>query len=805
MSKNHIIESINTLNQQYEEKKDPVQVYTTMLGEFISMSESAQGFIAELNNDGVLPASLTPLVSSVKGMKIEPGMVMEKIQTAQTEFSWLADHIKQALNSDKPYMATIPGAKNGKQNAAGNKEASPDNPEHSLLSLPLIAGQNMIGLVCLMDRPGGYDKKLADYLSPLCSASSHIASEIRQGKQLAENESVVETLLTLGNPFTAVLDANGHLGRINNNFSETLDVPKEAIQSTPFIRFVHPDDKPSVKAVLSSLTSQSGELNFDCRMKVNTGEYLDIRWRAASVGSGLVGINGEYAKSEISREGSKTAREIVPLAYLKFDKNGALRYYSPQAEELFAKEKVSLKIGETMESIYSELATAPNAWSNEESRAFVSERMEAFQSPGISTYRKLPSGTWWMEVDHPGLEEDTESVALIIDQTGLIKNKGRQQRKRTTQTIGQLTGGMAHYFNNLLTVIMGNLEMVSPYLGTNPKGQIIVQRALSAGERGADLIQQLLSFSKNQRLKSQSTDINRLILNLGSRFRENIPHNIEVQTKLSNQLDIVTVDKEKFEESLLHLVSNAGDAMPDGGVLTLTTENIDLKEGSLDICEEIKPGNYVMVSVQDTGQGIDRAVRDKIFDPFFTTKEVGKGNGLGLSVFHGFIHQSGGYLTVISESGKGATFNLYLPAIKAEEKPETLLRTKSQLAVGQGEKILLVEDDPGLRLLYVDILEKLGYVPFHAETGPAALDLLKNTKDIELLFTDIELPGGLNGVDLAETARKMQPDLKVLFTTGHTKTQIQKIGALNKEDFLIEKPYRVENLAMMLRALLHDK
>ncbi|MFO7641239.1 MAG: ATP-binding protein [Candidatus Competibacteraceae bacterium] len=391
-------------------------------------------------------------------------------------------------------------------------------------------------------------------------------------------------------------------------------------------------------------------------------------------------------------------------------------------------------------------------------------------------------------------------VARDITQRKQAEAQLRQARKM--EAIGQLTGGIAHDFNNLLAIIMGNLELLHEKLTGQPRLFEFAQQALKAADRGANLTRRLLAFARRQPLLAQPTDLNKLILGMLDLVRRTLGVTIQIDTALAPDLEPTLVDTDQFETALLNLVINARDAMPQGGRLTLETANVVLDEDYAATQEDLRSGPYVMLVVSDTGIGMAPAILERVIEPFFTTKAPGKGSGLGLSMVYGLVKQSGGHLTIYSELGQGTSVRLYLPRIQAKVNPVAETLPATAVPLGQGETILVVEDETDVRLFAVKALHALGYETLQAGDAETALGLLDAAPRIALLFTDIVLPGPMDGVRLATEARRRRPGLPVLFTSGYTEHALVGNGHLSEDVDLLAKPYRKADLGNKLRTLL---
>jgi PAS domain S-box-containing protein len=384
----------------------------------------------------------------------------------------------------------------------------------------------------------------------------------------------------------------------------------------------------------------------------------------------------------------------------------------------------------------------------------------------------------------------------------------RQAQKM--EAVGQLTGGVAHDFNNLLTVIQGGLEMIGRHVsGLEPSPAVAritrgKDMAVEGVRRASKLIERLLAFARQQPLDPRTIDANKLVSGLYELLRRSLGETISLETVLAAGLWRTQVDANQLENALVNLAVNARDAMPNGGKVTIETANCYLDDSYVNsITEPVAVGQYVMIAVADTGSGMDAAALEQAFEPFFTTKGVGKGTGLGLSQVYGFVRQSAGHVRIYSELGQGTTIKIYLPRHLGEEAAaeEHGRSGDAGRAIGV-ETILVVEDDEQLRYYATEALGDLGYRVLIAANGAAALDVLTRGHKVDLLFTDVVMPGGMNGRQLADEAQRRQPGLKVLFTTGYTRNAIVHHGRLDPGVEMIGKPYMFEELAARIRAVL---
>jgi signal transduction histidine kinase/CheY-like chemotaxis protein len=381
----------------------------------------------------------------------------------------------------------------------------------------------------------------------------------------------------------------------------------------------------------------------------------------------------------------------------------------------------------------------------------------------------------------------------------------RQSQKM--EAIGQLTGGVAHDFNNLLQIIIGSLERLRMRAeragGLDANYERLIEAAMQGGRRAAMLTQRLLAFSRRQPLAPKPTDINKLVTGMSDLLTRTLGESIEIEVVLAGGLWGVFVDENQLENALLNLAVNARDAMPAGGKLTIETSNAFLDEAYARAKQEVRPGQYVLLAVTDSGCGMTNDVLTKVFEPFFTTKEIGKGTGLGLSQVYGFIKQSHGHTEIYSEPGQGTTVKIYLPRQLSAAGGGAAPLADANVPVGDAHDcILVVEDEEGVRNLSVAILQDLGYAVLQAADGPAALAVLQQESCVRLLFTDVGLPKGMTGRQLADAAKQLQPELKVLFTTGYARNAIVHDGRLDQGGELITKPFSAAELGRRVRAIL---
>jgi len=494
---------------------------------------------------------------------------------------------------------------------------------------------------------------------------------------------------------------------------------------------------------------------------------------------------------------------VVDYAIFMLDREGRVTNWNTGAERIkgYAASEI---IGQHFSRFYTEEDRAEGI----PQRALATAvRTGKFEAEG---WRVRKDGTrFWANVLIDAIRDDAgELIGFAKVTRDMTERRAVEERLRQAQkmeAIGQLTGGVAHDFNNLLTVIFGNLETLQRRLPEKDDDDLrrLVEGAIRGATRAAQLTHRLLAFSRRQPLEPKPVNLNRLVAAASELLQRTLGERVAVETVLGAGLWWVQVDPSQLESALLNLAVNARDAMPEGGKLTIETANTYLDEAYAAGQDDLAPGQYVLLAVSDTGTGMSKEIIVRAFEPFFTTKAPGEGTGLGLSQVYGFIKQSGGHVKIYSEPGEGTTVKLYLPRLAtAPGQGESAEIGPVAPMARRGETILVVEDDDDVRAHSVDILRELGYRVIAAPDGPSALRILESEPEIRLIFTDIGLPGGLNGRHLAEEARRRYPALRVLYTTAYARNAILHQGRLEPGVDVVLKPFTYAALAAKIREVL---
>jgi len=579
-----------------------------------------------------------------------------------------------------------------------------------------------------------------------------------------------------------------------------------------FMQHVLPDDRDHVDRSSRLASAQRAHWHVECRIRRTDGE---VRWieihgspqgtTAAGGAARFSGVVQDITERKQVWEHEQRAQRLEGEIRVSEEKYRLLWEKAHDAILVLDQNGIVLEANRTTETISGlshddivgrslfRAATEPE----QEQRL---RKLLASDQAGTTQLRLSGGGgkRFDVEVSATRISADGQDLVLFIardvTQRLLLEQQLRQSQKM--DAIGQLTGGVAHDFNNILTVITGSIDLLVDDLADSPHLAAVARMIGEAATRAANLIGQLLAFARKQALQPHDTDINRLIIDTTRLLRPTLGEAIEINAMLGEDCWHAMIDPSQLSTALLNLAVNARDAMPKGGKLTFGSANVIFDDAFAEANPEVKPGAYVKIFVTDSGTGIPRAIRDRVFEPFFTTKAVGKGTGLGLSMVYGFVKQSGGHIKISSEEGQGTTIEIHLP--RSGEAAATSEASAASAPQGGHETILVVEDDPLVRHYAVTQLQSLGYATISAAMGPEALGLVDRGAKFDVLFTDVIMPGGMNGRQLADEIAKLRPGIPVLFTSGYSESAIAHNGQLDPEVALLAKPYRKPDLARMI-------
>ncbi len=635
------------------------------------------------------------------------------------------------------------------------------------------------------------------------TASRRTEHALRQ--QIEERRRIFDTSQDL----ILVIDPRGVLVQVSPSAATILGyAPKEMIGRNAS-EFLHADDLEVSRDEMRLARRGKRARNTDSRYVHKDGRIVTLSWMGAwsepvrryfFVGRDMT---ESRLAQETLRESEQLARGIIDTAldaFVQIDEKGDIRSWNFQAEKIFGWPREEV-LGRNSFDLITPISD------RDAHKAALASYVGSGQAWKFGRRREI------MALRRDGKEFKVElSIGAMQTREGFLFNgffrdlteriaaEDRIRQAEKMEAVGQLTGGIAHDFNNILTVITGTIEILAEAVENEPQLAAITRMIDEAASRGADLTQHLLAFARKQPLQPQETDVNTLIIDTVKLLRPTLGEQIEIESVFEGEACIATVDPNQLATAILNLALNSRDAMPDGGKLTLETGMAFLDESYASIRGDVQPGHYVLITISDTGAGIPAAILDKVFNPFFTSKGPGKGTGLGLSMVYGFVKQSAGHIMIYSEEGHGTTIKMYLPpgtaALSAAEG------ALAAIVEGGHETILVVEDDKLVRDYVLTQLHSLGYVTLDAANAAEALALVAAGNRFDLLFTDVIMPGAMNGRQLANELQKASPGLKVLFTSGYTENAIIHHGRLDSGVLLLAKPYRKSDLAAMIREAL---
>jgi PAS domain S-box-containing protein len=606
-----------------------------------------------------------------------------------------------------------------------------------------------------------------------------------------------------------VANGDGYFESSNPAWRTVLGWSRAELKRTPFLDLVHADDRAKTLAALDGLRRGQPALRFENRYRCKDGSYRWLSWVAVPEGGKFYcnarditvekGQAAELADKTAERDRLwETSRDLLVVLGL----DGVLRATNPAWGHVLGWEQDEVVGRSHLNFVHPDDEPI--------SQAALLEAAAGQMEPVAVRCRHKDGGWRWISwVAAPGdgvvFASGRHVTAEKHAAEELAEAQAALRQAHKMEAVGQLTGGIAHDFNNLLAGIGGSLELLQKRLSDGRLGGLerYIDTAQTSARRAAALTQRLLAFSRRQTLDPKPTDMNKLILGMEDLIRRTVGPDVALEFVGAGGLWPTRVDPSQLETALLNLCINGRDAMaPLGGRLTIETSNKWLDERAAKT-RELPPGQYVSVCVTDTGSGMSPEVIERAFEPFYTTKPLGQGTGLGLSMIYGFARQSGGQIRIYSELGKGTTMCLYLPrytGLMADDDDAPPASIKGGDA--DGEVVMVVDDEDAVRMLVVEVLGDLGYAAIEATDGPSALKILQADRRVDLLITDVGLPGGLNGRQIADAARQNRPDLKVLFITGYAENAVVGNGHLDPGMEIITKPFVMTALGAKIRDLI---
>jgi len=662
---------------------------------------------------------------------------------------------------------------------------------------------------------------------------------------LAESESRFRNMADHAPVMMWVTDESGFCTYLNRHWYEFTGQSQAEAEGFGWLDAAHPDDRARAEAAFVAADAARAPFRIEYRLRHASGAY---RW-AIDAASPRFGEAGEYlgyvgsvididerreAEERLQRSEKqlRLATEAAEIGLWDLDVETDTLFWPPRVKAMFG---ISPDIPCSMADFQTGIHPDDRQHVLDAFTAALDPAKRALYDVEYRAIGREDGVTRWIAAKGRGVFDETghcrRVIGTAIDITvrkrteQMLKDMNSTLEQRVSEEIarrgeaeealrqaqkmeavGQLTGGIAHDFNNLLTVVTGNIDMAGRALisagVTDTRSRRALDNAMKGAERAASLTQRLLAFSRRQPLAPKPLDVDKLVSGMSDMLNRTLGETVHLEVVTSPGLWRVEADPHQLESAILNLAVNARDAMPDGGTLTIESANARLDEEYSAAHAEVAPGQYVVISVSDTGYGMDRETITRVFEPFFTTKEVGKGTGLGLSMVYGFVKQSGGHVKVYSERDQGTAIKIYLPRLMNSERDEPGEITLGLEVSPEQECILVVEDDDDVRSYSVECLRELGYRVIEAHDGPAALRLLERQGAIvDLLFTDVVMPG-MSGKELADIAREAQPQLKVLYTSGYTRNAIVHGGRLDAGVEMIAKPFTVSALAQKIRDVL---
>jgi PAS domain S-box-containing protein len=609
-------------------------------------------------------------------------------------------------------------------------------------------------------------------------------------------------LWTLSQDLLLVAAHDGVITAVNPTASRMLGWAEAEMIGRPIADFIHPDDLASTTAEIEKLAHGHTTLAFENRYRTRDGAYRLLAWTAAPDAERIHAIGRDITEERQLARDRERIWNLSPVLKAVTDDSGVISEVNPAWTAVLGWTREESIGRRTVDFMLDDDA----GWRERVETLRAGQPLLRYQTV-MRDKRGANHVVEWTTVPENGTFYGfgRDVTAEIEAASQLAETEAALRQAQKMEAVGQLTGGIAHDFNNLLQGITGSLEIVQRRVAQGRTGDLdrFINGASSAAAKAASLTHRLLAFSRRQPLDPRPVRANTLVASMEDLLRRTIGERIDLELVLAGGLWMTKCDANQLESAILNLAINARDAMPDGGKLTIETCNAHLDRAYAAKQRGVTPGQYVCICVSDTGTGMDADTIARAFEPFFTTKPIGQGTGLGLSMIYGFAQQSEGYAKIYSELGQGTTVKLYLPRFRGggETEDESPPQTGVAHQAEDGEVVLVVEDEPIVRGLILEELKELGYAALEAVDGPAGLELLRSKRRIDLLVTDIGLPG-MNGRQLADAARELRPGLTVLFMTGYAENAALASGFLEPGMEMITKPFAMEALATRIRGLL---
>jgi len=660
----------------------------------------------------------------------------------------------------------------------------------------------------LLDKERGYRWYLSRAV-PIRDARGRVVQWIGTNTDI-DDQKLIETqhardrnrMWTLSQDLMLVYDFEGRIITVNPSSERLLGWTEEEMVDRFVADFVHPDDIATTAVEVAKLSSGQPTLAFENRYRCKDGQYRLFDWTAVPEAGHIHAIGRDITLERAAARERDRTWELSPVLKLVIAADGRIITCNPSWTRV---------LGWTFDDVAGravwDFMPPEEREGSEKRRALLvsGETLPEYQATFMGKDESRHRISWITVFEAGSIFAFGRDVTAELEAAEALQQAEEALRQsQKMEAIGQLTGGIAHDFNNLLAGIIGSMDLIRKRVEQGRLEDLAkyLDAASTSASRAAALTARLLAFGRRQSLDAKPSDINALVGDLEDLLRRTIGENIALEIILKSDLWTSITDANQFESALLNMAINARDAMPDGGKLTIETNNTHLDALYVRGFDGLEAGEYVVVCVSDTGQGMDQSVVERAFEPFFTTKPLGQGTGLGLSMIYGFAKQVGGHVRIYSEKDHGTTIKLYMRRHVGELPAEEKKPLSEERMAGAGETVLVVEDDPSIRMLVMETLSDLGYQAESAQDAKAALPKLEGSGRLDLLITDVGLPGGMNGRQLADWARLRRPSLKVLFVTGYAEGAAIRSGFLDPGMEMITKPFPLDVLTRKIRDMI---
>lgn len=801
-----LLETISLLQTGVIKNVAPAHIFKIMLDDLVRLTGSEFGFMGEALVDSQgRPYLKTHALTDIAWNKKAQALYRKHV-VGGLEFRNLDTLFGHALKSRRPVISNDPAT-----DSRRGKLPEGHPPLRSFLAIPLLTEKNVVGLIGIANRAGGYDQTLIDFLKPLvttCSTAIEFSrdrlKQIKTERELLLSEALFRGVFEHSSSGKSLILPDGRLSNVNQQFCNLLGYDAETLTQKTFVDITHPDDVAESRDLIRDLLA--GKENAGTIEKRYIRANGDIVWtdvhttllrdetgRPAHFVTDIIDITDKRQTAEALKQREKMLRNIldnIPMMIAFLDKAGNIQWVNARWEETLGYSRDEIQSMDVWARLY------PDPKYRKTVSEFILKAEDKWGDFRIHARDGRIIETVWANV----ILDDGTNIGIGED----VTEKNRTERKKKEleaqliqaqklESVGRLAGGVAHDFNNMLSVILGYGEILCENLPEDHPHYELAKEIFDAGIRAKHMTRQLLAFSRKQVFEIRTIDLNDAVKGFEKMMRRMLREDILLDFRHDDEAIMIDADIAQLEQVLMNLVVNARDAMPDGGQILIATALAELDETYCASREGVNPGGYAMLAVTDTGAGMDPETRDRIFEPFFTTKDVSKGTGLGLSTVYGIVKQHGGNVWVYSEAGRGTTFRIYLPLSPVDVKPQPA-RPQAAPSTPRTATILVVEDDPAVRKLAVTILRNHGYQVLVAEGGQHALTAARNHPGIiDLLLTDVIMPK-MKGPAVFEQIAQTHPETKVLYMSGYPGRTIGRHGVRIEGAAFVNKPLTVKTL-----------